>query len=476
MLSIQEERGLCQRNHVRCFTHDASRIFAIRPVLGFATSQSPFKGQSNPVAIEVFLSDSPSSDGAAQSADAGPEKEKSFAALRRPAFRAYFFTMAAAMMADNIEHVISYWVIFQKFQSPTLGGFAVLSHWLPFLFFSVYFGALADRYDCRRMIQVALVMFMGVSIGWGVLFLTDTIEIWHAAVLLTIHGFAGVIWGPATQLLLHDLVDGRDLQSAIRLNSTSRQLGVLLGPGIGGGLMLLLGPPIGLLVNAAIYLPLMIWLFRAPARQRESHGANRGIGSFRGAFDAFREVSANKTIVSMILLAGCSSFLVGNAFQAQMPEFAHDLGTEKADIGYTTLLAANAAGAFVGGIVLESRNLLRASPRNAIIITILWCMSVIGFATATDFKVAVSMMLVAGFLNLTSGAMAQTLVQLQSPVHLRGRLIGLYNMSLNGMRSFSGVTVGMLGALIGVHWSLALSAISLLTTASFLLAFTMRAK
>ena len=86
------------------------------------------------------------------------------------------------------------------------------------------------------------------------------------------------------------------------------------------------------------------------------------------------------------------------------------------------------------------------------------------------------MMLVAGFLNLTSGAMAQTLVQLQSPVHLRGRLIGLYNMSLNGMRSFSGVTVGMLGALIGVHWSLALSAISLLTTASFLLAFTMRAK
>ena len=72
--------------------------------------------------------------------------------------------------------------------------------------------------------------------------------------------------------------------------------------------------------------------------------------------------------------------------------------------------------------------------------------------------------------------MAQTLVQLQSPAHLRGRLIGLYNMALNGMRSFSGVTVGMLGALIGVHWSLALSAVVLLTAASFLLAFTVRAR
>ena len=41
------------------------------------------------------------------------------------------------MMADNIEHVISYWVAFEKFQSPTLGGFAVISHWLPFLLFSV---------------------------------------------------------------------------------------------------------------------------------------------------------------------------------------------------------------------------------------------------------------------------------------------------------------------------------------------------
>lgn len=411
----------------------------------------------------------------AQHAAAHPQdKEKSFAALRHPHFRRYFWTMALAMMADNIEHVISYWVIFEKFQSPTLGGFAVLSHWLPFLFFSVYFGALADRHDCRRMIQIALVMFMAVTLGWGILFLTDTIELWHAAVLLTIHGFAGVIWGPASQLLLHDLVGGKDLQSAIRLNSTSRHLGVLLGPGVGGALMLWLGPPIGLLVNALIYLPLFIWLFMAPGRAQTDPAPRRGMGSFKAAFEALREVSANRTIVTMIVLAGCSSFLVGNAFQAQMPEFAHDLGSEKADVGYSALLAANAAGAFIGGIVLESRNLLRASPRSAIIITILWCFSVLGFAVANSYALALVMMLVAGFLNLTSGAMAQTLVQLESPAHLRGQLIGLYNMALNGMRSFSGVTVGMLGALIGIHWSLALSAVALLAAAFFLLAFLRR--
>ena len=70
-----------------------------------------------------------------------------FVALRHRDFRSYLITAMLAMMADNIEHVISYWVIFQKFHSPALGGFAVLSHWMPFLLFSVYVGALADRFD-----------------------------------------------------------------------------------------------------------------------------------------------------------------------------------------------------------------------------------------------------------------------------------------------------------------------------------------
>ena len=105
-----------------------------------------------------------------------------------------------AMMADSIDHVISYWVLFEKFQSPALGGFAIISHWLPFLLFSVWSGALADRFDPRRMIQIGMVLFMGVSLAWGLLFTFDVLEIWHAVVLLILHGLGGVLWGPPTQL------------------------------------------------------------------------------------------------------------------------------------------------------------------------------------------------------------------------------------------------------------------------------------
>ena len=67
----------------------------------------------------------------------------------------------------------------------------------------------------------------------------------------------------------------------------------------------------------------------------------------------------------------------------------------------------------------------------------------------------------AGFLNLAFGAMSQTLVQMHAPPAIRGRVIGLYGTSFNGMRAFSGVTVGLGGSLVGVHWSLAVSAVVL---------------
>src|SRR5437899_12961652 len=108
------------------------------------------------------------------------------------------------MTADNVEHVISYWVIFQKFHSPTLGGFAVISHWVPFLLFSVYTGALADRYDCRRLIQMGQGLFVLASIPWGVLFLTDSFRVWQAVVILLLPGPRGVVGVCVDQLILHD--------------------------------------------------------------------------------------------------------------------------------------------------------------------------------------------------------------------------------------------------------------------------------
>lgn len=398
----------------------------------------------------------------------------SFAALRHPGYRVYFVTTALAMMADNIEHVISYWVIFEKFRSPELGGFAVISHWVPFLLFSVYSGYLADRFDPRRVIQAGMGLFIFVSLAWGALFITDALEVWHACVLLVVHGFAGVLWGPASQMLIHDIVGPEHLQSALRLNATARWLGIFLGPAVGGGLMLALGAAAGILVNAFIYLPIVLWLWRAPYGPRFRKGPvtpPRPVRGFGEIAATIRDIAGNRTIVTMILLAGLASFFIGHGYQPQMPGFAHDLGHRNVGLLYSMLLGAHAAGAFIAGIVLESRGLLPPSPRTALVLALVWCLAIAGFAVTGIYPLAIALLFVAGFLELAFNAMAMTLVQLEAPVPIRGRVIGLYNMSALGLRAFSGVTIGVMGGLIGIHGALVLSAMAFLAAALALLAF-----
>ena len=392
---------------------------------------------------------------------AADDQPQSFAAMRHPGARAYLIGGALAMMADSIEHVISYWMIYEKFNSPMLGGFAILSHWLPFLLFSVWAGALADRFDPRRIIQWGMVLFMLVSFGWGVLFLTDTLQMWHAAVLLTIHGLAGVLWAPAGQLLVHDIVGGKQLQSAIRTQATTRTLGLLLGPAIGGGLMVWLGPTYGIFVNILIYLPLTIWLWKAPygpAFRKEERPQGNKIGGFADILATLSAIKGTPVIITMIAIAGVSSFIVGNAYQGQMPAFAAALGYGDAGMFYSLLFAANALGAITAGVVLETGGFQSARPRPVFIMVMLWCGAMAGFAVTESYALAFFLLFMAGFLNLSFSSMSRSLVQLNAPSAIRGRVIGLYNMSDLGLRSFSGMTVGFGGSLIGIHWSLGLSA------------------
>ena len=402
-----------------------------------------------------------------------------FAALHHPDYRRYFLFTLLSAVADNIEHVISYWVIFQVFHSPSLGGFAVISHWVPFLLFSVHAGALADRFDCRRLIQISQGLFMLASLCWAVLFFTGGLRLWHAVVILVIHGAAGVIAAPAAQLIIHDIVGRETLPSAIRLNATSRYLAILLGPAVGGGLMLVLGPAGGLFANVFIYLPLTAFLTTMPytGHTRDPERAQRaprlGLAEAR---QLMTELSSDPRILTMIALGGVTSLFVGNAFQAQMPEYAHHLGADRAGAWYSILLAANAAGAVIGAVLLETVPAIRSSVRAAIACAAVWGVLMALFPAATTYAPAVTILVLAGIFNIAFTSMAQTLIQLLAPAHLRGRVVGLFNASMLGLRAGSGLTVGVLGAVIGVQWSLALSASAVAVIALGFLAAEVRSQ
>ena len=320
-----------------------------------------------------------------------------FAALRVADCRTYLIGGALAMMADNIEHVITYWVLWQRYHSPVLAGFEVFSHWLPFLLLSIPFGALADRFDCRRVIQAGQLLFAAVSIAWGVLFATNTLTVQAACVLLVLHGTAGALWGPAEQLMLHDFVGPDELPSAVRLNSTFRSLGILFGPVVGGLLLVGLGAEAGIFVNALFYAPLILFLLRTRATGHSRDVAGDGVRfGFRELGRIARFVAGDRTLVSMMALAGLGSFFVGASLQAVMPAFAGRLGAGEGDAAYSMLLFATGAGGVLGGLLLEATGWPRPTIRAAVVSTLIYGVGILGFAMTASFPLALVLLFLAG--------------------------------------------------------------------------------
>lgn len=280
--------------------------------------------------------------------------------------------------------------------------------------------------------------------------------------LLVLHGCAGSLWGPGEQLMLHDFVGREDLPSAVRLNATFRSLGILFGPVVGSALLLGLGATAGIFANIAFYLPLTLFLFRT---KFTGHTRDHGVAGPRvgipGSLRVFREVRSNHTMVSMIVLAGLGSFFVGASLQSSMPIFAHDLGAGSAGLTYGVLLFANGAGGVIGGILLEATGRIKPNVMAAVVSTAVYGVTSLLFAVSTSYPLAVLMLVVGGVANLAAMSVGQTVVQVLAPAADRGRIIGLYGVSASGLRAGSGFTVGLLGAVIGVHWSLGFSATAL---------------
>src|SRR5258708_30220308 len=129
----------------------------------------------------------------------------------------------------------------------------------------------------------------------------------------------------------------------------------------------------------------------------------------------------------MIALAGASSLFVGTALQAEMPEYAHHHGSEEADVWYTVLFSANAAGAVVGAVILESVAALQGGVRAAIVCAAIWGAVMAIFPFAHGYAAAVTLLVLAGVFNIAYPSMAQAVGQLRAPAPLRGRVGGAFN-------------------------------------------------
>lgn len=387
-----------------------------------------------------------------------------FGVLRSWKTGPYLAGAGLAMMGDNIEHVITYWVLWKEFHSPALVGFQLVSHWLPFLLLSVYAGSLADRFDCRRIIQIAQCLFMLVSLCWGILFLTGTLQLWEACILLVFHGMSGCLWAPAEQMMLYDFVGRSELPSAVRINATFRNLGILFGPVVGSVLLIGLGPTAGIFVNVVFYLPLTLFLIRTPFTGHSRDGTRRAArrATLVDSFKVLATVRHNRAITGMLILAALASVTIGAVLQNAMPVFGKILaGPGDDDFVYGMLLFALGAGGVLGGFFLEATGWVKANLVTAVFSAVGVGVFSTVFATSQTLWIALCGLIFVGFGKITSESTEMAIVQLEAPAEIRGRVIGSYSMFGPGMQTFGGVTVGVLGMLTTIPHAVVIGGIVL---------------
>src|SRR6201999_4301471 len=151
------------------------------------------------------------------------------------------------------------------------------------------------------------------------------------------------------------------------------------------------------ILNTLFYAPMLLWLFWAPTRSSEAAPRRLAVRGFADIIQTVRAISTVPVLISMTLLAGTTSFLVGNAYNAQMPGFAADLGHGDPGVSYSVLLAADAAGALLAGFALEAWGRFKLSPRLAIVLSMLWCLSLLTFACSRNYLLALPLLFCAGF-------------------------------------------------------------------------------
>ena len=384
-----------------------------------------------------------------------------FAALRAPWYKGYWVGGSLMMGGDNLEHAITYWVMWQTFHSPLLAGLAVLTHWLPHLFFSIPLGALADRFDCRRLVQLSGLLFIAASVGWGILFATDSLQPWECVALLLVHGFASAIWKAPDQLMLYDMVGPEGVPSAVRLMATGMTLGQLVGPAIGALLLSTVGPTVGIFLNIVMYLPFMTYLFITPMTGHVRDAGRRAAAHWRDIVSVLRDVPTFPSILVIMILQGAVALFVGVALMPLLPEFGGSLGVPSGP-GYAVLVSSMAAGAVVSGITLEAVGRIRASVRLAISTAAVFAVAILVFALSRSFALSIIALVVAGAANLITASTSQTIVQLQAPAERRGRFVGAAGMTGQGFQAGSGILIGLLAAGLGVAGGVAVAAGTLL--------------
>ncbi len=335
---------------------------------------------------------------------------------------------------------------------------------LPILLFTLIGGVVADRHDRRQLLLTSQYIQMSTAITFAVLVYFDKVHIGHVLALSVVTGLAQAFGGPAHQSLMPSLVDKKDLPNAIAFNSIQFNLARVIGPLLAGAALKVFGMVACFALNAVSFFAVIAAILSLHIRHTPSTATTR---MHQELTSGLRFVREHPGLVGLPILGFASTFLA-NPLLTFMPLFAQDIFHGDVTL-YTQLMAFAGAGAVTGALVAAWLGKFQHMGRTVLVGLVVFGLLIVLFAVTRILWVNAILLFAAGACMVMVFATLSSLVQLNAPNEMRGRVMSIYMVAFRGGMPLGSLMGGWLASLTSAPLVLIINGILLSSVAAWFL-------
>ncbi|KAA6461000.1 MFS transporter [Acidobacteria bacterium AB60] len=407
------------------------------------------------------MQDDPSRPAAAEvetfTAPARPRQtHQAIRALRNPNFRLFWSGNFLSNIGTWMQNVAQGWLVISLTNSAFWLGVVSFAGSIPFLFFTLFGGVIADRANKRRLLlftQTAMMLLAFLLAALAFLKGPDghpIITVWEIALIAFLNGVAQSMNAPSYQALVPRLVEREDLTNALALNSAQFNMSRILGPTLGGYAMALVGVAGNFFLNGLSFLAVLWALVRMRYPQEKLAPRQGMLRSLRAGFAYLH--SEREMLVLMWMTLAVSFF--GIPFLNFIPYFAKvQLNVGESGLGW--LMACSGIGAVLAAMIVAATGVIRHRGKLVTVTGIVFFLAIIGFSYSRWFALSECLAFVEGFNGILMVSCFNVSIQHLSSDEMRGRIMSIYATSFLGLPPLGSLLAGELSRHIPTGHALA---------------------
>ena len=368
---------------------------------------------------------------------------RTFAALALPRFRNLWLGMLFSMGAMQMEIVARSWLAYDLSGSAFTLGLVALARSMPQIILSPLAGVAADRFDRRRILLASQTVMLVLSFMTAILVQTGIVQVWHLYALGLAQGLAFPFTMPTRTAFMADLVERKNMANALALDSTGRNLNLIVAPSI-AGILLASSPMLAFYVSALLYGLAVLTLFRLPVGSRGGAGQS---GTFSEMAIGFRYIW-NQRILFALMVMGAVPILLGMPFQQLLPVFQADvLNVGESALGF--MFAAVGVGALAGSLgaayFAGSEHMVKIQ----LACGVFFGLALVAFALSPVYVLSLACLVAVGITSQTYLTINRSLLMMNTDPKLFGRVTSVQIMAWYFM-PVSLLPMGLIADQVGV--------------------------